>query len=305
MSISNLNSRCNDVHPPLGIPPKKGKDPSYRYKQINDDDISVTSSFKLIDCNANNNNNNITRLARPRDNSPDDMVSPILIPTEDHVLTLMQDIVPLNPINISSTTNKDNSDPPPNLATIILPTSLVLMDTSSSNDSLIKKANFKKKKKSKQDPEARYPPMLMTLTKDNDLPISIPQEILNITFNEIVNKLIDMIIDQLDSTHLSSTLYNPTTDQLSTRYLAPLSSTGVLDKSHSFTASQNSSSQVDSSIHPLSFDTRIAIQRAQVAIKKDPCIKNIKAIKHKREYLKSIKAEESSSNQSQHALSSR
>ncbi|RIA98897.1 Endonuclease/exonuclease/phosphatase [Glomus cerebriforme] len=60
---------------------------------------------------------------------------------------------------------------------------------------------------------------------------------------------------------------------------------------------------VDSSIHSLSFDTCVAIQRAQVTIKKDPCIKNIKVIKHKKEYLKSIKAEVSSSNRSQHTLS--
>ncbi|RIA81775.1 hypothetical protein C1645_836402 [Glomus cerebriforme] len=53
---------------------------------------------------------------------------------------------------------------------------------------------------------------------------------------------------------------------------------------------------VDSTIHLLFFNANVAIQRAQVTIKKNSCIKNIKAIKHKKEYLKSIKAEESSSN---------
>ncbi|RIA87634.1 hypothetical protein C1645_739952 [Glomus cerebriforme] len=144
-------------------------------------------------------------------------------------------------------------------------------NTSSTNDTLIKKANNKKKKKLKQDlePEMVAPteivlphvPMDMLIDVSEhaiapsepipssdiitDHSSSIPKEIMDITFNEIV----------------------------------------------------------DSSIRPLSFDARVAIQRAQVAIKKDPCIKNIKAIRHKKEYLKSIKAEESYSNRSQHALS--
>ncbi|RIA87360.1 hypothetical protein C1645_740196 [Glomus cerebriforme] len=159
-------------------------------------------------------------------------------------------------------------NPPP-----IIPSNLpVLMDTSFFNDSFIKKANNKKKKKSKQVPKLVTPsevvaphvpidmlvdisepataPIVTTLTKDNALQISIPQEILDITFNEIVNESIDMIVDQLDSTHLSSSLPNLPTDQLSTRYRSPLSFTGILDKSHSFTPSPTSSSQVDSSIHP-------------------------------------------------------
>ncbi|RIA91744.1 Endonuclease/exonuclease/phosphatase [Glomus cerebriforme] len=71
-----------------------------------------------------------------------------------------------------------------------------------------------------------------------------------------------MIVDQLDSTHLSSSLPNLPTDQLSTQYLTPLSSTGVLDKSHSFIPSLTFASLVDSSIHPLFFDApSVAIHR--------------------------------------------
>ncbi|RIA79317.1 hypothetical protein C1645_840969 [Glomus cerebriforme] len=126
---------------------------------------------------------------------------------------------------------------------------------------------------------------------------------MDITFNEIVSKSIDMIIDQLNSTHLSESSPISSNDQLSTRYSPSSTSTGVLDKSHSFTPSNTPYSQVNSSLPSLSFDANVAVQRAQVTIKKDPCIKNIKAIRHKKEYLKSIKAEESSSNRSQHALS--
>ncbi|RIA94474.1 hypothetical protein C1645_817968 [Glomus cerebriforme] len=145
--------------------------------------------------------------------------------------------------------------------------------------------------------------MLMTKEPTIDLSILITKEIMDITFNEIINKLINIIVDQLDSTHLSAILPNLPTDQLSTRYLTLISSIDILDKSHLFTPPQSSASQIDSSIRPLSFDTRVVIQKAQVVIKKDPCIKNIKTIKHKKEYLKSIKAEESSSNRSQHILS--
>ncbi|RIA92736.1 hypothetical protein C1645_820240 [Glomus cerebriforme] len=136
-----------------------------------------------------------------------------------------------------------------------------------------------------------------------DQPISIPKEIMDITFNEIVSELIDMIINQLDFTHLSEPNPNLTKDQLSTRYLPSSTSIGVLDKSHSFTPSNTPISQDDSLIHTLSFDANVVVQRVQVAIKKDLCIKAIKAIRHKKEYLKSIKADESSSNCSQHALS--
>ncbi|RIA80748.1 hypothetical protein C1645_838145 [Glomus cerebriforme] len=258
-SISNLNSRSNNVLSPLGIFLKKGKDPPNLCKQIDDDIIFVTSSSKSIKLNVNNNNN-ITRPVRSRDSGPNNTVSPVLTPTEDHVLTLMQDIKILELINISSNIHKD-SDPSPTVTSISPSISPVLMDTSSSNNSLIKKANNKKKKKSKQDSELVVPSevvlphvpidmlvdvlepatasIVTILTKENDivLLISIPQEILDITFNEIVNESINMIVDQLDSTHLSSILSNPLTDQLSTRYLALLSSTDILDKSHSFTPS--------------------------------------------------------------------
>ncbi|RIA96640.1 hypothetical protein C1645_733130 [Glomus cerebriforme] len=205
--------------------------------------------------------------------------------------------------------------------------STIPMDTSSSNDSLIKKSNQKKKKNSTQQytlvkplelaqpqvpidtlidiSEHSIPAQEELTSKDNDLAqsISIPLEIMDITFNEIVNESIDMIIDQLDSTHLSEALPNIMPDQTITRYSPTLSSTGILDKSHSFTPSPVASPNADSPVRPLFFDTRVAVQQAQVAIRKDPCIKHIKAIKHKKEYLKSIKAEEAFTNRSQHALS--
>ncbi|RIA98237.1 hypothetical protein C1645_812952 [Glomus cerebriforme] len=92
---------------------------------------------------------------------------------------------------------------------------------------------------------------------DSTRSFSILPEIMNITFKEIVNELIDMIIDQIDSTHLLETLPNT-----------------------------SSSSNADTLVHLLSFDAYVAVQQAQVAIRKDPCIKQIKAIKYKREYLK-------------------
>ncbi|RIA85118.1 hypothetical protein C1645_831260 [Glomus cerebriforme] len=54
--------------------------------------------------------------------------------------------------------------------------------------------------------------------EDNNITqlFSISSEIMDITFNEIVNESIDMIVDQLDSTHLSDFLPNTSTDQLST-----------------------------------------------------------------------------------------
>ncbi|RIA86268.1 hypothetical protein C1645_829563 [Glomus cerebriforme] len=104
------------------------------------------------------------------------------------------------------------------------------MDTSSSNNTLIKKANNKKKKKSKQKtklivsteviqshilidmlvdvPEHTTITSEMLMTNENIIAhsILISQEILDIIFNEIISELIDMIINQLDSTHLSETL---------------------------------------------------------------------------------------------------
>ncbi|RIA88104.1 hypothetical protein C1645_739616 [Glomus cerebriforme] len=201
------------------------------------------------------------------------------------------------------------------------------MDTSFTNEPLIKKANKYKKKKLKQELttagssefESLHVPtdMLIDVSEHAfvpseqkspdvsiiDHPILIPKEIMDITFNEIISESIDMIVDQLDSTHLSESNSNLTQDQLSTRYSLSSTSTGILDKSHSFTPSNAPILQVDSSIHTLSFDANVTVQRAQVAIKKDSCIKAIKAIRHKKEYLKSIKADESSSNRSQHALS--
>ncbi|RIA97280.1 hypothetical protein C1645_814166 [Glomus cerebriforme] len=142
----------------------------------------------------------------------------------------------------------------------------------------LRKFTTKKKKKLRQEPEKVDPTevvptivptnMLINVSKhvsetperfsSNEIisahPILIPKEIIDITFNKIVNESINMIIDQLDSTHLSIPLPNPLKDQLSTRYQASLSSTGVLDKSHSFTPFHNSSSQINTSIrHPSPF----------------------------------------------------
>ncbi|RIA81302.1 hypothetical protein C1645_837220 [Glomus cerebriforme] len=102
----------------------------------------------------------------------------------------------------------------------------------------------------------------------------IPQEIIDLTFNEIVEESIDMIV-----------------------------STGILDKKHSFTPCNAETLSDTSKFSSLSFETRVVVQRTQVALKQDPNIKKIKAIKHKREYLKSVKAEEHLTNRSQHALS--
>ncbi|RIA81888.1 hypothetical protein C1645_836240 [Glomus cerebriforme] len=227
----------------------------------------------------------------------------------------MQDIIMLEPINVATSHNYD-SDQPSSVASDHLPNVFIPMDTSSTNDTLIKKLKSKKKKQLKYILKSEMvvsskvvqlhisTDMLVDVSEHNNpspdsppnndialnISISIPQEIMDITFNEIVHELINMIVDQLDSAHLFPALHNTPTDQLSIHYLAPLSSTDVLDKSHSFISSQNSTSQVESSIHPLSFDTCVAVQMAQVAIKKDPNIKHIKAVKHKREYLKSIKA---------------
>ncbi|RIA96859.1 hypothetical protein C1645_814698 [Glomus cerebriforme] len=301
--------RCDNIPSPLGSLPKKGKDPSKSSKQHVDDVVIDTSDSKLSALYINNNNNNITsHSSHPRACFSSNTVTTELPHTDAHVVTLMQNIILLEPINISTNYNNDNdqsstvaSDYPSNVS--------ILMNTSSTNDTLIKKANNKKMKKLKQDLETEMvaptevvqPHVFMNLLVDvseydtappdtlttNDnvsiLSTSILREIMDITFNEIVSKSIDMIIDQLDSTHLLASC--------------------ILNKSHLFTPSHTSFSKIDPSIRPLSFDTHVVIQRAQVAIKKDPCIKSIKAIKHKKEYLKSIKAEESSSNRSQHTLS--
>ncbi|RIA97482.1 hypothetical protein C1645_814057 [Glomus cerebriforme] len=153
------------------------------------------------------------------------------------------------------------------------------MDISSTNDPLIKKSNKKKKKNSKQEfslaaPTEVLPPHVSTdmlidisehasnfleefLPEDNSIIqfFSVPSKIMNITFNEIINELINMIVDQLDSTYLSDPLSNIPMDQLSTQYLTPLSFTGVLDKSHSFILSNSTSTIVDSSLRPLFFNT--------------------------------------------------
>ncbi|RIA86779.1 hypothetical protein C1645_828740 [Glomus cerebriforme] len=272
-NTSNYNTkcdtRCDNVPSQLGNIPKTEKDlPSQNKLQV-DDVIDVKSYAEPVTLNVNNNNNTTT-----------------------HVIILV-------PINVSSNSTINNdSDQSSSVGPVHPYTSTTPMDTSSSNDSLIKKANNKKKKKIRQEPAMDSPTdIIQQLLVPTDMLIdiseqyspelfppkdeildhlsSIPKEIMDITFNKIITESIDRIVDQLDSTHLSESY-----------------------KSHSFTPSlTSSSSQVGSSIHLLSFDARVAVQRAQVAIKKDPCIKNIKAIKHKKEYLKSIKAEESSSNQ--------
>ncbi|RIA81724.1 hypothetical protein C1645_836539 [Glomus cerebriforme] len=293
-------------------PPKTGKDPSIINKQHVDDIVIDTPVSYLVTPYVNNYNNNstITRSSYSRGHTH---IQKNLTPTEDQVPTPMQDVILLESINVFSNStsipiNDDNQSPPDVFAQPTM--SAILMNTSSSNDTLIKKVYNKKKKKLRQEPEKVDPTEVVPTNVLIDIlidvseyvsetperlsfnkiisahPISIPKEIMDITFNEIVNESIDMIIDQLDSTHLSTPLPNPLKDQLSTRYQALLSSTGILDKSHSFTPSHNSSSQIDTSICSLSFDARVAVQRAQVTIKKDSCIKNIKAIKHKKEYLK-------------------
>ncbi|RIA80815.1 hypothetical protein C1645_838019 [Glomus cerebriforme] len=163
------------------------------------------------------------------------------------------------------------------------PISSILMNTSFTNDPLIKKSNKKKKKNSKQElplvaPTKVISPHVLTdilidvlkyannpleefMPEDNNIKqsFSIPSEIMNITFNKIINKSIDMIVDQLDSTHLTDSLPNTLMDQLFTRYLMPLSSTSVLDKSHFFTPSHFTPANVDFSLRPLSFDTCIGV----------------------------------------------
>ncbi|RIA98598.1 hypothetical protein C1645_731492 [Glomus cerebriforme] len=218
-----------------------------------------------------NNNNIITsHLSHPRAYSSSNTGTTEPPHTDTHMDTLMQDIILLEPINVSTNCNND-SDQSPTVASNYLSNVSILMDTSFTNDTLIEKANNKKKKKLKQNlktemvaPTEVVQPhvltnMLVDVSEHNTVPpdtrttydnvstlsTSIPKEIMDITFNEIV----------------------------------------------------------DSPNHSLSFDTHVTVQKAQVAIKKNPYIKNIKAIKHKKEYLKSIKAEESSSNRSQHALS--
>ncbi|RIA79851.1 hypothetical protein C1645_839773 [Glomus cerebriforme] len=251
----------------------------------------------------------------------------IFVPS-DHLDDLMQDVIKLKPLVLHPSSNNIVTTMPPSLNPSPAENSTIPMDTSFSNDSLIKKSNQKKKKNSTQQSTLVNPlelaqpqvpidtlidisehsiPVQEELTlKDNDLAqsILIPPEIMDITFNEIINKSIDIIIDQLDSTHLSEALPNIMPDQPITRYSPTLSSTGILDKSHSFIPSPVTSPNADSPVRPLSFDTCVAVQQAQVAIRKDPCIKHIKAIKYKREYLKSIKAEEAFTNRSQYALSS-
>ncbi|RIA88876.1 hypothetical protein C1645_825649 [Glomus cerebriforme] len=249
----------------------------------------------------NNNNNTVMRMSYLRA-SPHDQSN--ITPIEDHETSLMQDVLPLALIIVSSNTISDNvSDQSISVAFIQSSSPITPMDTSSTNDPFIKKANKYMKKKLKQEPMTTGPTEFMQLHIPTDMLINvskrafipselispndfiidysilIPKEIMDITFNEIISESIDMIVDQLDSTHLSEFSPNLTNDQLSARYSPSSTSTGILDKSHSFIPSNTPSSQ------------------------KDPCIKNIKNIRHKKEYLKSIKVEESSSNHSQHALS--
>ncbi|RIA79393.1 hypothetical protein C1645_840788 [Glomus cerebriforme] len=313
-SVSNIkyDYKCNDVPSQLGTNPKTGKDPPLHNKQ-HVDDVTIDTSI-IVESTPLTDINKCNTTTRPSKSHDRTRELTNILPSEEHVSTFtpMQDVILLAPINVASNNDIIKDGDQPSLSASTQPSMTPIpMDTSSSNDTLIKKANNKKKKKSKQEPVTTDPPenvplfvptdmlidvsehaiapteTLMSKVITHEIPSPIPQEIMDITFNEIVNESIDMIVDQLDTTHLSESCPTLLKDQLSTRYSASSTSTGVLDKSHSFTPSQASSSQIDSSsIHPLSFDTRVAVQKAQIAIKKDPSIKHIKAIKHKKEYLK-------------------
>ncbi|RIA98101.1 hypothetical protein C1645_813148 [Glomus cerebriforme] len=149
----NYQYRCDDVPSPLGSLPKKGKDPSKSNKQRIDDVVIDTPDFELPTPCINTNNNNITsRMSHPRACSSSNTVITELPHTDAHVVTPMQDIILLEPINISTNCNND-SDQSPTVASDYPSNVSILMDTSSINDTLIKKTNNKKKKKLKQDLE--------------------------------------------------------------------------------------------------------------------------------------------------------
>ncbi|RIA94823.1 hypothetical protein C1645_817527 [Glomus cerebriforme] len=70
---------------------------------------------------------------------------------DNHMVTLIQGIVKLNPLNLTSSTADIENELLPSAKIIHDTHQPTPMDTSSTNDSLIKKANKKKKKKDKQD----------------------------------------------------------------------------------------------------------------------------------------------------------
>ncbi|RIA91124.1 hypothetical protein C1645_822430 [Glomus cerebriforme] len=299
---SNYNDhkvyRYDDIPACLGNIPRTGKDPLLDHdKQHVNTDHNNTSTINAVNHNVNNNNNTEMRELHPTSRvNPHENINNNTI--EDHKTSPMQDVILLAPINVSSNIIHNVSNQPTPVNNINSSSLSIPMDTSSTNDPLIKKANKHKKKKSKQELTIAGSSKFESSHVPTDMLIDVSDKIMNITFNEIVSESIDMIIDQLDSTHLSEPNHNLTKDQLFNRYSPFSTSTGILDKSHSFTLSNTPISQDDSLIHTLSFDTNVAIQKAQVAIKKDLCIKAIKAIRHKKEYLKSIKADESSSDYS-------
>ncbi|RIA79601.1 hypothetical protein C1645_745807 [Glomus cerebriforme] len=290
-NTSNSNDhkvyRYDDTSTRLGNIPRTGKDPPLGHtKQHMDADLNESSSNNKIIHNVDNHNNTKTCESRlssrisPHENNNNNSI-------EAYETLPMQDVMLLAPINVSSNTIQDNVNDQPIFVDVInSPSPIIPMDTSFTNDPLIKKANKHKKKKSKQEPmmagpsefESPHVPtdMLIDVSEHAivpseqispnvsilDHPTLISKEIMDITFNEIISESIDMIVDQLDSTHLSESNPNLTPDQLSARYSPSSTSTGGLDKAHSFTPSNTPISQIDSSIHPLSFDANVAIQRA-------------------------------------------
>ncbi|RIA98100.1 hypothetical protein C1645_813145 [Glomus cerebriforme] len=242
-SISNIKygSKHSDVPSHLGIITKTGKDPPPQTSHHVDNIFIDTFPNKPVPSINNNIDNTATRLSCPHDLSREQN---ILLPPKDHVpiATPMQDITLLAPINIITNNHKsiEDRDLPSLTNSPHASSSIILMDTSSSNDTLIKKANKKNKKKLIQDIVTTETPdigplhvptdMLIDITECNPaqtdstsynetpqaIPSVISQEILDITFNEIVNESIDMLVDYLDSTHLSESCPTLTKNQLFT-----------------------------------------------------------------------------------------
>ncbi|RIA95954.1 hypothetical protein C1645_816103 [Glomus cerebriforme] len=94
----------------------------------------------------------------------------------------------------------------------------------------------------------------------NNYTTSILQEIIDLTFNKIVEESIDMIVDQLDSTHLSHLPYIPNNDIPTTCLLSPKVSTEILDKKHSFTPCKSNAKTLSDTLKfsSLSFEARVA-----------------------------------------------
>ncbi|RIA97140.1 hypothetical protein C1645_814369 [Glomus cerebriforme] len=106
---------------------------------------------------------------------------------DEHKSNPMMDIIKINQINFSSPIANDTTTPHLDVLSLMV-SPLILVDTSFSNDSLIKKSKVKKKKK-----------LIYTITDSPDYQSFkinnlgqlsfIPQEIIDITFHEIVNDI--------------------------------------------------------------------------------------------------------------------